>query len=113
MGNVIPDLKVTKPGQINGLYLTLYVAPPLGPLSFANAQAAHIFRHNKTREPTIFEGFDISVGAMNTVSLSNTYNQKLPKPYSDCVDEIASYGSVFTEEFAKRKIEYTKSDCFK
>ncbi len=110
---MIPDLEVTKPGQINGLYLTLYLAPPLGPYSFSNAQAAHIFIHNKTHKTTFFEGFDVSVGAMNNIFLSKTYSKRLPKPYSDCVDDIANYGSVFTNEFTKRNIEYTKTDCFK
>jgi hypothetical protein len=112
-GGVIPDQEATKSGQITGFYLMLFIAPAYGPLALSESTFAHIAIHNKTYKPTYYDGVDVAAGFKTQILMKKTYSTRLPQPFSDCIEDIQHYGSVFTDFFAANSLQYTKSDCLK
>ncbi len=80
--------------------------------SFTKNKGVHVFIHNKSETPTFFEGFDVSVDTMTDVMVRRTFIDRLPAPYSDCSDNIANYGSVFTKMFTEKGLTYRQSHCY-
>jgi hypothetical protein len=74
---------------------------------------AHIFVNNKSATPNMFDGFDCPVNTECNVALIRSFTYREPNPFSDCITDLASYGSIFTNFFAQRtNRSYSRSSCF-
>ena len=54
-------------------------------------------------------GIDIPTGFIGNVGITRMYFKKLPQPYSECVDNIQDYDSVFTKILSQSKYKYRLS----
>jgi hypothetical protein len=112
-GDPIADLYSSKDGVINGLNLKLYIASADDFSSFKTGNGAHIYIHNKSTKPSFFNGFDVPVNADTTLIVKKEFSTALAQPYTNCVSDSSSYGSIFTNMFVKNKMEYTQKECLK
>jgi hypothetical protein len=104
----------TKAGKINGLMLKLYMPSVDDFYSFKTTESgAHVYIHNRSAVPVFFEGFDASVNTETNFMVSREFTSSLSYPFSDCVKDTSSFGSVFTNMFAQYKLDYTQQSCFK
>ncbi len=96
-----------------GLSFLLYAAqkPDFG--AFWSSRGVRFFIHNQSYTPSIFDGFDVSVETETNIAVSRVISKRLPKPYpSGCIDDITSFGSVFTDFYARNNMTYSQKDCF-
>ena len=109
-------LYATKSGKNNGLQLKLYISQPEYDFamynSYVSSMGAHVFVHNQSVLPTFYTGFDVAVNAETNVAINRVFSSRMPSPYSDCVEKIDSYESVFTQFFIQNKLAYSRSQCF-
>ena len=49
---------------------------------------------------------------MFKIQVERTFISKLERPYSECVEDLSSYGSELYDIFVEQGKEYTQSDCF-
>ena len=76
---------------------------------------AHIFVHNDSLTPSAFEGIDLDVGHITNIAVHKSYISKLPKPYSDCtqnLDDINSFDSDLFRFIIKQNNTYRQTDCY-
>ena len=76
---------------------------------------AHIFIHNDSLTPSPFEGIDLDVGHITNIAVQKSYISKLPKPYSDCtenLDDINSFDSDLFRFIIQLNNTYRRSDCY-
>jgi hypothetical protein len=71
-----------------------------------------VFVHNQSTTPAALDGFDVAVDTETNIAVNREFSQRLPAPYSNCVENINSFGSVFTDFYAFNDMMYTQSDCF-
>lgn len=101
----------TTSGKINGLILEMYAGDLNSYKELATSRGFHITIHNKTLRPVFFQGVDVAVGAETNLAMSREFYSKMPKPYSDCVANIESFGSIFTDAFAQNNLIYSQTFC--
>lgn len=89
-GNKSNILRSGKYGQKGGLYLELYVGNSSLNEAFTNKRGYRVLIHNTTDEFVDIEGrgFDLEPGTVNSISIKRTYYERLPYPYSDCIDDL-------------------------
>ena len=80
--------------------------------AFSISKGVRVFIHNQTNTPSYFEGFDAAVDHMVDVKVQRIYTERLPDPYSNCVEDISNFGSIFTETFSEKNLTYRQSYCF-
>ena len=76
---------------------------------------AHIFIHNDSLTPSTFEGIDLDLGHITNIAVYKTYNTKLPKPYSDCTDNLDNINAFDSDLFRfiiKQNNTYRRTDCY-
>lgn len=101
-----------KTGKINGLELKLYIESSSELFSFSSGKGLHVFIHNQSVLPTIFDGFDVALDFKTNVAVSRVFSKRLSSPYSGCVDNIEAFDSIFTRVFQDNHISYSQSQCF-
>jgi hypothetical protein len=80
--------------------------------AFGKNIGLHVFVHNKTHRPSYFEGFDVSVDTQTDLTIERTFIERQPAPYSNCVEDPASYGSIFTNMFSRNNLTYKQTQCY-
>ena len=111
------DLLITsKPGPIDGLVLQLNVAVPYSVYTVGFSQAAHVFVHNDTIDPTRFEGIDVSPGTQYAIKIGRDFFNQLPLPYNDCYDnlnKIDAFDSDLFRVIIQNNQTYRQRDCYR
>jgi hypothetical protein len=92
--------------------LELIVPEPVSQYSFAKSLGAQIFINNRSVIPFYGEGVAVAVGTQTNIAVHRVVSSRKSKPYSDCVEDIGKYGSVFTDAFLKQGVKYRQMDCF-
>ena len=106
---------ISKIGKQNGLMLELFVGNANNPKSLSIYSGAHLFIHNDSLTPSTNEGIDLNVGTSTNIAVHKSFISKLPKPYSDCtdnLDKINSFNSELFRTIIKSNNIYRRSDCF-
>jgi hypothetical protein len=80
--------------------------------TFKSSYGAHVYIHNKSRVPNWNEGIDVSVNERTDIVIRRQFSSTLPSPYGNCIKKTSSFGSIFTNMFAKNNLTYSQSDCF-
>lgn len=113
-GHTLKDRVSTKAGFMFGLQLELFIGNPLNPNSLAFVNGLHVLVHNKTEKPTYLLGVNANVGKHTAISVTRTFSSRMPKPYSDCVDDISAYAdqSLYVKTILETNYTYRQSDCF-
>ncbi len=101
-----------KSGKINGLHLKLYIAGIDDFYTFSSSAGAHVYINNASYDPSFVEGYDVAVNSETNMAVSREIATFLPKPHGSCVQDIGSFGTIFTDMFAKNKIYYNQTRCF-
>lgn len=95
--------------------IELYIPLSKNDFNVQTTDGAHIFVTNSTKIPSIFSGFDVSVGHSTDISVYRVFSSKVPTPYSDCTDNLDSLNSyksyLFKETFMFYGV-YSQKDCF-
>ena len=105
---------ISKIGKQNGLMLELFVGNANNPKSLSIFSGAHIFIHNDSLTPSTYEGIDLNVGTSTNIAVHKSYISKLPKPYSDCtenLDKMNSFDSELFRAIIKSNNSYRRVDC--
>ncbi len=97
---------------MNGLNIVLHIAQIESYYAFSNSVGAHVRVHNKTVVPSFLEGYLAAPNTQTNFQVGRVISSSLPHPYSDCIDDPASYDSVFTRAFASNNITYRQKDCY-
>lgn len=97
---------------MNGLILVLNMGHLSSPFSYASSTGAHIYINNKTVRPSFFEGYEVATGSTTSLQLNRVFSKRKPKPFSNCISDIKSFGSVFTHKFAENNLTYSQKECF-
>lgn len=106
-------LKSSKPGNLNGLEVQLYIPrPPDFFTAYTSTLGAQVTVFNSSQTTDIADGFIVSVDTDTRVSLSRTISRRLPYPYSDCVQDLASYNSDLVDYFVQNEVSYTQKQCY-
>ena len=100
------------PGRINGLMIIVYVGETKSPFSFSFNQGVRIYVNNQSVMPNFFQGYDASTGFLTNFVMKRVFSHNLPHPYSSCVEDLASYDSIFTKYFIEGGQKYSQFDCF-
>jgi hypothetical protein len=87
----------TKAGSINGLTMELFVGEPNDPKSLSTSTGIHMVVHNKSTQVYFIDGFTIGTGTLTNVAIRRSFSSHLAKPYSECVNDIETNPSVFTQ----------------
>ena len=109
-GHATESKNVSINGYINGLLLTLFIEDPYSIFSMSTAKGAHVYVHNKSKVPSIFDGLSVPTGKQAKLVIKRIVSKRLAKPYSECVDDIQTYKSPLTEIFSKHKLEYRQTE---
>ncbi len=80
--------------------------------AFESSKGAHVYINNASFKPTFFDGYDVSVKAQTNLAVSREIATTLPKPHGSCVQDIGSFGSIFTDMFKQTGIYYSQKRCF-
>lgn len=111
--------KITnKAGNLDGLvvHLAVGLGDPEENYTLSIKSGAHIFIHNQTIMPTSYEGYDVAPGTSTSFIVNRQWNNKLPKPFNECYDDLTSmdsYDSVLYREIIKANLTYRQIDCFR
>jgi hypothetical protein len=112
-GNPQQLKNVSKSGKIDALNLELLMPKPKpSQFAFAKTLGAQIFIHNNTASTLPYMGFAASVGHETQIAVNRQFIERMNDPYSSCMSDIESYGSVFTKYFTTNNLYYTKQRCF-
>jgi hypothetical protein len=79
--------------------------------AFSSSLGVHLAVHNQSYTPSIFDGFDVAVDTETNVAVSKVISKRLPKPYSECINDISTLGSVFTNFYTQNNMTYSQNDC--
>ena len=106
------NLKIsTSPGWLHGLGIKMYSKPS------EDFEQLIIYIHNQTMTPsTIFnKGFQIISGSINHFLIKRYFEQKLPRPYNDCYEDLSlfSLNKTLIQFIQSKGITYTKNECFR
>lgn len=106
-------LKSTNSGPLNGLQIVLYIHDPgFDWYSMGSKYGLHVYVDNSSVMPDVFTGLDIPANAESSIAVSRTFTHRLPAPYSECVEDLASFDSTFVKFFVNNDLTYTQEDCF-
>lgn len=114
-GNRMDIKLVNKPGQFDGLQMLLYLGVPDDERTLTKDVGAHIFIHNNTVLPNLYEGLSISTGHSSNVVLTKTFQDYLPSPYNECFEELDSlddFDSSIYRYMIQSNFTYRKRECF-
>ncbi|CAF0942247.1 unnamed protein product [Brachionus calyciflorus] len=107
--------KVSSPGKQAGLSLELFIGYPNKDYDLYKSYGAHLFIHNSSTIPSSeYDGISLSTGHETDIVVSKTYFQKLPKPYSDCVQDsnaTKNFDSDLYRETIKIFGQYDQKSC--
>lgn len=111
--NFNQTLYSSKSGNLNGLEIQLYISQaPDAFESFTSSLGAHVTILNRTSVTHASDGFDVAVDTKTSVSLSRVYSKRLPRPYSECVEDLSSYKSELVEYILEKNLTYTQTLCY-
>jgi hypothetical protein len=111
-GEQVKDEFCSKDGEVNGLILKLYVASVDDIYSFASKRGAYIYIENKTSGIVFSNGYDVNVNTETSLVVRKEYRKAEPSPFSDCVADLNTYGSIFTNMFRDKNLGYSQKGCF-
>lgn len=81
----------TKAGQRDGLQLELYVGDPITQQQFTYKSGVRVIIHNQTVIPFPEEdGLDAATGQETNIAITKTFVNRLPYPYSSCVQTLTN-----------------------
>ncbi|CAF0803389.1 unnamed protein product [Brachionus calyciflorus] len=107
--------KVSSPGKQAGLSLELFIGYPSADYDLYRSYGAHLFIHNSSTIPSSeFDGISLSTGHETDIVMSKTLFQKLPKPFSDCVQDsnsTESFDSDVYKETIRKFGQYEQKAC--
>jgi hypothetical protein len=112
-GDPVPNLYSNQVGQVNALNLVLHMPYIESDYSFKDQYGAHLYVHNKTTVPFFVDGIDVSVNQDTSIVVNRQFSSTLSAPFSSCVLEPTSFGSVFTDMYASKNLTYTQEECYK
>jgi hypothetical protein len=114
-GSSTPVRKLARTGLDNGLKLELYVGASEYLPCWMHENGALVVVHNRS-EPPLFieEGVKLQTGVEANVGIKKGQLKMLPRPYSDCVQDVYSadsYDSNSYRETVRRDKIYTQKWC--
>jgi len=84
--------KTGKNGETGGFNLELYAGNSSLPFTdyYMNSRGFRLLIHNKSDLDLNLKdyGIDISTGRVTNIAIKRTFHQRLPKPHSDCVENL-------------------------
>ncbi|RNA32454.1 acid-sensing ion channel 1-like [Brachionus plicatilis] len=101
-------------GKFNGLMLELFVGIPDNQSTLSLSTGAHLFINDNLVKPRIGKGFQVSPGSYSNIIIERIKNMQMPKPYSDCVDNldtIYSFDSEYYREVFRSNLTYNQIEC--
>jgi hypothetical protein len=103
------SLRSEKPGRDFGLSLELYVGTPSQQPPWFPTNGLVVAVANKTTRPVFTEeGIKIKGGQEINLMLTKQEFHKLPKPFSECIEDVTSISSYNSDEY-KMTFNYTKN----
>lgn len=96
-------------GKFNALSVALYLPSYDNYYTFSRDLGVHVFINDiSIKKTSVHEGYEASVNTETNIGLDRLYTNMLPPPYFDCMEKenIASYGSIFTDLFTKNGLTY-------
>ena len=111
--NSVDNLITYSGGKMNGLNLKLFIdhASDLYD-GYTSSLGAQVFVHNRSVFPSIYDGFALPIGMESSIIVGRKFTSRLPAPFSDCIDSIDTFGSVFTKFFTENRLIYSQEKCF-
>lgn len=87
-------MRTASPGRQNALKLELFIGYPSTFYDVIKSSGMQIFVHNSSYFPSFdLEGISVSAGFEYDAVIKQTYYNRQPKPYSDCVVDTLSSSS--------------------
>lgn len=102
-------------GKYQGLMLELYVGIPNDKRTLSVSNGAHIFINDNPIKPTIGQGLEISPGSYTNIVIGRTKIKQMPKPYSNCIEDlntIDSFDSEYYRKVFRSNLTYSQTECF-
>lgn len=87
-----PIHKIVKTGALNGLRVDMLIEPPNDNF-FTLSRGLKLIIHNASVNATVTDGFSIGPSKRSTISVSRTFNKRLPMPYNNCIASGVAYES--------------------
>jgi hypothetical protein len=112
IGDKQPIKRSVRPGSENGLSLVFFLGESENRFSSAWSTGLKIFVHNNTARPSIYDGIEVKMATSTNIGVKRTFQLKLPKPYSECIDLDDYEGSVIFESMKNSSYKYRQKDCF-
>ncbi len=111
-GNQVPIEKSYKPGAENGLSLMFFLGESKNRFTSTWSTGLKIFIHNNSVTPSRFEGTDVKPTTSTNIGVKRTFEYKLPRPYSQCIDFTDYKGSDIYKFMQISRYQYRQKDCF-
>ena len=112
-GHSVEIAKSYKPGSQNGLSLMLFLGESGNRFSNKWSTGLKIFVHKQKLKPGIYEGINIKPSTSTNIGIKRSFEKKLPKPFSSCIDLKKYPGSELFNFIKKQtRFKYRQKDCF-
>ena len=105
--NIFPYQSLNRIGSDSGLELELLVGKLPNYLPFYASYGISVYIYNQSLGLTDFDKYEISNGFYTKIGIKKLFYNKLPNPYSDCVDSNYFRDQNFTNQFS-----YSMQSCF-
>ncbi|CAF0748556.1 unnamed protein product [Brachionus calyciflorus] len=120
-GNKSSIRKAKQAGWRNGLRLELYIGDLEAQQQYTYKAGMRVIIHNQSLIPFSDEqGIDVSVGQQTNIGISRTFIDRLPYPYSYCIDNFTSEENLKRNKFFlvildryPEMTDYSRLYCFK
>ncbi|RNA14255.1 Amiloride-sensitive sodium channel subunit, partial [Brachionus plicatilis] len=99
------------PGKFNGLMIELFVGIPNDQKTLSLTTGAHIFVDDNSFKPTFGIGFGVSPGYSTDIALERIKTKQMPKPYSECIENLGSIDSEYYRKVIRSNLTYRQSEC--
>ena len=102
-------------GKFNGLMIEMFVGIPEKIETLSISTGAHVYINDNSVKPIIEEGIDIAPGYSTNLVLERIKKKVMPKPYSNCIDNLDSIDSFDSEYYRKvfrSNLTYSQNDCY-
>jgi hypothetical protein len=103
--------KIYKDGPLNGLILELIVPKVVSPYSFATSKGINIYIANISNILSIPQGVNIKTGTETNIVVNREFTRKLEKPFSECIADLESTGSLFYKIITEMGTDYSQQKC--
>lgn len=104
IGYIVPTPPVRKSSKIGWRRLRLewYIGDQISQQQYTFKSGIRLIVHNQSYTPFPFEnGIDVATGLQTNVAISRSFTNRLPYPYSNCIDELNEKTSSQNEILAK------------